>query len=225
MAKATTADLLNALKFEAQDAFVLLKTIDSLCGTPGKARLLNSIAPQFFVIAKDAMIDALILSISKLTDKPSRDESVTIERLAELAFSPPSSPEFADLQKSIERLKKIIEPIRSHRNKRVAHLDEHYSIGAKALPDVAESTFREAAKLIQKIINSIQEKLGECPTAFDAIWIQTGSDLLLHKLVWARRWEMQEQGKCHDSRLPVTADEIENTDWTAWPGDAPEESR
>ena len=67
-ATSSTSDLLHAVNEEAQNLFILLKTIDSFCGTSGKVKLVNSISPEFFVVVRDALVDAVILSLSKLTD-------------------------------------------------------------------------------------------------------------------------------------------------------------
>ncbi len=64
----STSVLLHAHNEEAQNLFILLKTIDSFCGTSCKVKLVNSIAPEFFVVVRDALVDGVILSVSKLTD-------------------------------------------------------------------------------------------------------------------------------------------------------------
>ncbi|MFM9964279.1 MAG: hypothetical protein ACKV2Q_24015 [Planctomycetaceae bacterium] len=216
----STSDLLHALNEEAQNLFILLKTIDSFCGTSGKVKLINSIAPEFFVVVRDALVDCVILSVSKLTDnQPRHDRSVTLERLIDAAFQRPSSAEEVEVRKNIDELKHVCQPLRKRRNKGVAHNDEGYATGVKSLPAISARQFAKAASLVQTIVNAIQQQLGEQPTEFDdnARRIKTGGNLLLQKLVWARRWEQQEEAKYTDSRLHVSDAEIENTDWSADP--------
>lgn len=215
-ATSSTSDLLRALNEEAQNLFVLLKTIESFCGTSGKVKLVNSIAPEFFVVVQDALADAVILSVSRLTDnQPSHDRSVTLELVVDATFPQPSSAEEVNVRKKISKLKLLCQPLRERRNKGLAHNDEVYATGIKPLPAVSALQFADAASLVQEIVNDIQNQVGVPQTGFDGVWIKTGGDLLLQKLVWARRWEQQEDAKYAASNLSVSDNEIENTDWTA----------
>ena len=210
------SELLPVLNKEAQYLFVMLKTLESFCGTSGKMKLVNSIAPEFFVVVQEALVDAVILSIARLTDKqPRHGCSVTLELVVNAAFQPPSSVEESHVRKKLSDLKQLCQPLRERRNKGSAHNDKDYATGIKPLPAVSAQQFADAASLVQEIVNDIQKQVGVPQTGFDGGWIKTGGDLLLQKLVWALRWEQQEDAKYADSRLGVSDHEIENTDWTA----------
>lgn len=212
----STSDLLRALNEESRNLFILLKTIESFCGTSGKVKLVNSFAPEFFVVVQDALVDAVILSVSRLTDnQPHQDRSLTLELVVDAAFKRPSSAEEANVRMKISDLKQLCQPLRKRRNKELAHNDEVYATGIKPLPAVSAQQFADAASLVQEIVNDIQKQVGVPQTGFDGGWIKTGGDLLLQKLVWARRGEQQEDAKYAGSRLSVSNSEIENTDWTA----------
>ena len=158
-------------------------------------------------------------TVREMPSTSGRHRSVTLDKIVDEAFPRPKPTETDPVRDKVAKLKGMCIPICCHRNKRGAHNDEVYATGIETLPEILAQDFADAARLVQEIVNDIQRQSVKEPTDFDdnAHRIKTGGNLLLQKLVWARRWEQLEDVKYTGSRLSVSDDEIENTDWTADP--------
>ncbi len=78
------------------------------------------------------------------------------EVVAKDAGNPQLASEIASL---LTQLKSAVEPLRNHRDKRIAHQDEPVHTGAVDLPDITEPQIVEAMRLISDTMNAVHRAL------------------------------------------------------------------
>ena len=122
--------------------------------------LLNSTAPEFFVLLQELLADNIILSIAKLTDKATTggQENLTLSRLVR-ELSEQKYPELRTrLNEKYERIKKMSCPITLYRHKLLAHADQVECLKANT----------ELGKEIPiKLIRELLEQIADFLNTFD----------------------------------------------------------
>ena len=152
-----------------------------------RVALFNKIAGTFFGLLKGILIDDIILGLSRLTDPPKsmRHENLVLEQLIKKLDSATHSSLAASLQKQLDELKKVCEPIRKNRNRRIAHADlkTALAVDSSVVLGIPLETFEEAFKRVRGYMNHFEEYVnGGSPTAFDHVWMRDDANSLVSAL-------------------------------------------
>ena len=119
-----------------------------------RIRMLNACARWFFGSTQRLMMRDVILGISRLTDPPKTGKHANLV-LASLLEDPNIGKHRglrSQLEKAIEKVKADAEPIRYHRDKYIAHLDE---------PTAVEATKNPLPGIKKGLIGQIIDELGK----------------------------------------------------------------
>jgi len=106
--------------------------------------------------------DAMLLSISRLTDKDSRSQPNLSVWCLEQAVPFAKSPEFQNrVRQSLDSIWSVADNIRKHRHKRIAHFDRNVSLKKEPLPKVPVAEIRALIEMIEGYLNKLAERRGE----------------------------------------------------------------
>jgi hypothetical protein len=138
-----------------------LHALERLYMDKGVVALLNRTgAPEFFVLLQEFLVDNIILSIARLTDKPESgrkppQENATLSRLVR-ELSQPTYPELhTRLDEKCKRIEKMSCPIRLYRRKLLAHADKVECLKANTElgKDISIMFIRELLEQIADFLN------------------------------------------------------------------------
>jgi HEPN superfamily AbiU2-like protein len=155
--------------------------------------LLNSTAPDFFVLVQELLVNNIILSIARLTDKPGSgrkppQENLTLSRLV-LELSEQKYPELhTRLDEKWKRIEKMSCPIRLYRHKLLAHADRVECL--KANTDLGEKItiklIRELLEQIAAFLNTFDFEFTNAETDYPDL-VRTHSDVANDLIAYLRR--------------------------------------
>ena len=109
----------------------------------------------FFKMTRNAHVEQFILHVAKVTEH--RKDSINLWRLLDAVEQHPnivpriSTPEVRQQRAHLEADKDILRSIRTHRNKRIAHVDEHNSWPDSPIWQDNRVLFGSAKKLLQDL--------------------------------------------------------------------------
>src|SRR5438552_2291692 len=137
------------------------------------------------------MVRDVILSISRLTDRPKSVRGEANLVLSTLLEDPrlANRPELMEQLKSgIDEAKRLAQPIRQHRDRYIAHFDQATAIGAPddPLPPVPGSSVDELIAQIEAVCHRYRSELDAVDCSFELSTLG-GFDALLRVLEEARR--------------------------------------
>jgi rRNA-processing protein FCF1 len=122
-----------------------------------RVEIMNETAGTFFVLCQNAIVEAVIMRLSKLTD---RSRSLTIRTLLK-RIVPIETVDYGKIDEKIEKLEKHLEIVRMKRDKHIGHLDlSHFD---QEIPVTLEA-LDQAAKMLEELFNAIVMHLpGDLP--------------------------------------------------------------
>ena len=141
--------------YGAFDEFVFLFTSEEVVS------VLNATAGAFFVRHQRLLIDNIILSLSRMTDKKRSgylkypQENLTLDRLLELPDAKYKTLR-TDLERKWTEIKRAAEPLRTYRHKFLAHasLVHHLSPSAKLGDDITIASIKKLLEQISDFLNT-----------------------------------------------------------------------
>ena len=140
----------------------VLHALVSLYANSDVVALLNSTSPAFFVLVQEMLVDNLILSVARMTDKPESGHppqaNLTLSRLVLELSDQKHSRLRARLATKCQRIEKLSRPIRSYRHKVLAHADR-----AERL----RSNTRLGKNITISLVRRILEKMADFLNTFD----------------------------------------------------------
>ncbi len=133
--------------------------------------LLNSTAPEFFVLLQQLLVNNIILCIARLTDKPTtgRRENLTLSRLVlELSDNQKYSELRTRLNEKYERIEKMSGPIRLYRHKLLAHADRAVCLKTNTNlgEEISIKFIRELLKQIADFLNTFDYEFTNATTDY-----------------------------------------------------------
>lgn len=166
------------------------KLVVQLFGSQESVDILNKSAGFAIRAIQDALIDGVILRITKLTDPASssggRFKNLSLEKLIErLESDTDTDASLIDgLRKQLQRIRSLTEDLCLIRNKRVAHRDQAYAIDHnQILPGITRQSIEKSLKLIRCFMHEIQRSNGFEGTVYDLVELgRDGDHLLFHLL-------------------------------------------
>jgi len=114
--------------------------------------------------------DAMLLSISRLTDKDSRSQPNLSVWCLEQAVPFAKSPEFQNrVRQSLDSIWSVADNIRKHRHKRIAHFDRNVSLKKEPLPKVPVAEIRALIEMIEGYLNLFFSEFEQTTMMFDIL--------------------------------------------------------
>jgi len=140
-------------------------------------KLLNRSGSNIFALLQALLVDNFYLTLSRLTDPDAtgKHENLSLSYFLRAIDSLLSAQARTELQASLATLSTMTENIRSHRNKRIGHLDLKHAIRAKELPSVVYNDINAAIELVRKIMQGILLEL-ENASGYGEPCIEYGCD-------------------------------------------------
>jgi hypothetical protein len=139
---------------------------------------MNSSAPYFFAITKQILFDELILTISRLTDKPrgfGRDNA-SIEQLIEQIKTHGYAELATDLMIMLRKFRREYDFFQLWRHRRVSHSDLLTVLGKSTdpLPGISRHQVEGAIKDIVDIINEFSQNTQDTIQVFEPFLVARG---------------------------------------------------
>lgn len=132
--------------------------------------LLNRTAPGFFFLCQDALVDAVILAVSRLTD-PAQTQgkpNLTLPHLVEELCAAVSDAALqTQLRSNLAAVRTVVEPARRVRNQRVAHLDLPSHRGVTPLFDTTRNELEGAVQAILAFMHFVDSTFLETDVVYE----------------------------------------------------------
>ena len=148
--------------------------------------ILNELDGSFFGTVQGLYWDAIILHIIKLTDpmKTGSNLNLTLERVwneYKDEISDASNHELKEIMSNISKAKKHL---KTHRSKRLAHLDYKYGTDKEAfeLGGISRADIKQILSLIRDFMNKIQGEIENTTTMYEGIIGVDGGTTLFRNL-------------------------------------------
>lgn len=140
--------------------------------SPERVDLLNEVASSYFYITQDVLVNDILITISRLTDKSSikRNENLS---LGQLIYRLDQDKKYLDLvtqlKNQFEVIKSITGPIRTYRDKKLAHNDFNIALKmVEPLPAITFQTIKDTLESVRSFMNSIELYFTDGETAYEA---------------------------------------------------------
>jgi len=175
-----SAQLFDALRDETLALYVRWKPYRSLyTGAPPDIDLLNTSGATLFAVLQAVIFDDLVLRLCKLTEPVGTSyENLSIHRLR--AALEAHDPEFVahQLEKRLANLDVHCRPLRTVRNKRIAHVDLQHALRVKTDPvaGLTRGGIERVVRMLDSILNLVEERYRHTHTYYDAILVPLSAD-------------------------------------------------
>jgi hypothetical protein len=142
--------------------------------------IMNNTAPGFFKLIQDVLVDDAVVSLTRLTDRPTY---VTLSRLVKNLKAQVDHEFHAELIKDLDELRAMCADIREHRNKRVVHKARMSNPPVLAgvpqrLPALTRQKIEGAMKAAAALMNKVLGHFENIEQYYDPV-IATGAEPLL----------------------------------------------
>ena len=162
---------------------------DIYCALFGKSKkridLLNEISRHFFWTIQNALLDDIILHLSRLTDptEQSGRSNLALFSIPEAISDPKFDSLKSEISQLVENAKTKTESFRVRRNKRIAHRDLKVALNQSAsLPSVQKKDMEGALSSLSKVLTHLKD--GYCGTSTVNEWTPINSDGCVEELVY-----------------------------------------
>lgn len=176
--------LFNAIWNEAGWLYAKWNEYVELFGTnPSRINLVNRVAPLFFRVVQDTLLEDTLLHIARLTDPPKSmgKRNLTIERLGTMVTDDKAK---ANITKLIKVAGEKADFCRDWRNRHIAHRDLQLAMdeGAEPLKPVSRVKVKEALEAISAVLNAISVHYMDSTIRFDSMPSPGGAVSMLYVL-------------------------------------------
>lgn len=119
--------------------------------------LLKEMAPGFFRVCHDALLDDVVLTLCRMTDeeKVCGKENMVLDRVANVASALGDAEMTATLQNLAKEAKDRCAVLREHRHKRLAHADLQVFVHKSQLSGFNRDTIEKALECVRNFTNTI----------------------------------------------------------------------
>jgi hypothetical protein len=172
---------------------------EQLYGTsPESVEMLNQIAATYFYVTQEILLNDILISIGRLTDKPrfGRSENLSIGQIVS-RIDKKKYPELAArLEERLNAIETLCESIRIHRNKKLAHRDYDLTLKIAApLPAIKFKAIMDTLEAIRIFMNERELHFRDSTTAYEAFAMRADGKSLINGLKKAIAYdELEEQG-------------------------------
>jgi len=140
--------------------------------------LLNQSGSNVFALLQGLIIENAFLTLCRLTDPEMTGsfENLSIRNILRKMAATLKDENRGDLSGKLARLEAATEKIRSHRNKRITHLDLKHAIKAEPLPAVEYGDLEDALGILECIMRDLHRVLWNADTRYREPTIAYGCD-------------------------------------------------
>ena len=173
-------DIFEELKNQVISVHTKWENYRQVFGTSEKRlKLLDECAHAFFLIIHNALIDDVLMSLSKLTDPAGKKtkKNLSFEKLQKQVKKNCDHELASELQERLDDLKEKSEVIRTHRDKRLAHLDS----------EVAMKQGLNLDRISEKMIDEVLTCVGEYYEHHRETLLSERDPRVCHFVIWRRR--------------------------------------
>ena len=171
--------LFNCIHEEVVQLFYRWKMFRQLFGSGEEnLNLLNQSGSNVFALLQGLIIENAFLTLSRLTD-PERTgsyQNLSIRNLLGKIETTLGDKVREDLRGKLAKLEAATEKLRSHRNKRIAHLDLNHAVKLERLPSVEYGDVEHAMELLEFIMRGFHLVLCNADTRYREPSIAYGCD-------------------------------------------------
>jgi hypothetical protein len=177
-----------------------------LYGNASNVETLNSSAPGFFYLCEDALVDSIIVTISRLTEKPQTGSkhnpkfNLSLLHLVARAQTGMDADAADKLQKAVSKVKQKYNPIEPVRNHRVSHLDLQTQRHALLLQNATRDEIQSAIDAIVELMDIFDRYFTGDSIFYDDIPAGDGRHLLIRLRNAEKYWIDQEQRDIDDRK-------------------------
>lgn len=208
----STLDIFEEMKKEIQWLHVRWIFYRQLFeSSPRRIDLLNESASLFFWLVEGLLIDEIQLCLCKLTDPATMGgkDNLSFNRL-QIAVESDDANFASGLKKTLDSILDKCEGSRTHRNKRISHLDLKTALrtAIKPLPPVTVQIIEDAINLMSNYMNTIEQHYYDRDTGYKDI-LMSGSDgeSLVSLLKYSMRYEELLKEK------KISFDDLDEGEW------------
>ncbi len=154
--------------------------------------LLNEMAGGLFYQLQYIMMDDVVMAAARLLDPAHSfgQENLTLNLLRDRVAASVGPDIVSELDARIAQLLALSDPLRRHRNKRIAHADyqHHPAIVGSVLPGIAIRLVDDVLKEIAEAMNVVQRRFERGTTVYDMVSGESDADTLVWNLRKAADW-------------------------------------
>jgi hypothetical protein len=203
-----------AIDGEVMWVHVVWKTFRELFASQQNVKLLNSTAPAGARVIQDALLDDVVLSLSRLTDPPTtgRFQNLVLQSLTELAKQTGDEKVVDQFESAFSEIASRVEVLRKHRDKRIAHSDLDVAAQDEKLPGYSRQSIEDALSSVRKLLNGFHMHFRQGTTAYEMPILSGGGDLLISYLKLGRRFQKirDDSYQLDDQQL---REQVQRWDW------------
>lgn len=163
---------------------------------PSRIELINKTSSSIFVEFQWLVIDYMVMSLSKLTDRARMrgNDNLSYHYLIEKVRESGSGELAAELQAELEELRATCEKFRDIRNKRVAHNDLVVALDedSSPLPGVSRADVEAALVHARNLMNKVELHFNDSQTLYEELILPLTNDGR-SVLIWLQKGLMYEQ--------------------------------
>ncbi len=133
--------------------------------------VINRTLPHFFILLQNTYVDNVIMGIGRLLDPTMTHgkENLSLLTLHSIIKKSHHSILAKQMEEDIAKVKLIEQPLREHRNKKIAHSDYRIALNIEKLQPFYISNIKEALHTIATMLNRVSAYFYDSSTAFDAL--------------------------------------------------------
>lgn len=156
-------------------------------------RLMNRAAPSLFAMIKDIMVEDVMLRLCKLADPPegAGRPNLVLARVLKQAASRLDKAELAAAMHAAHQLTQAIAPLRTIRNRRIAHEDHATTVGDDVLPKVSDAEVDQALARATALIELLDPKRELVHFAYNGMIAVGDGESLLYALECAEQYRSE----------------------------------
>ena len=177
-----------------------------------RRQALSNAAMGFFGQMRVVLADAMFVSLCALEAKAKvgGQEQVSFEAMfAEAGTAIDKNPQLGTKARAyLAEFHRLMVPLRSHRDKRIAHADVDAVLGGKPLPTLTIEDLSNSIKLAFRTFNAMAVAIGGGPTVFQHPAIAGDCDAVIHALEAAERFDAIDQWRWRVASPTMSGEEV-----------------
>jgi hypothetical protein len=166
--------------------------------SPERVEMLNQIASTYFFVTQEVLLNDILISIGRLTDKPrlGKNDNLSIGQIASRLDNIKYPELTTRLEEHMNYIETLCKPIRAHRNKKLAHRDFDLALkNAEPLPTITIKAIKDTLEVIRIFMNECEVYFRDSETAYEAFAMKADGNSLISSLKKAVAYdELEEQG-------------------------------
>ena len=187
----TYQELLDAIDDKMFMLQAIWKVYRQLFGTSeARVDLLSKFVPDGAGLIQRTLVDSVILAACRLCDPPGmrRNKNLTLQRLVDSLDPKPDSKQKAYFNSQLASIKNLVNTLRKHRHKRLAHSDLKIAMAKmELLPGVSRQAVEDVLRAIRELLNTINLSYRNTEVAYEYVDLHGDGDALIWCLQMTER--------------------------------------